>query len=308
MQNRSTCLWRARDRHGDHQSERGKMICVQTTRLSVVTRSMSVSDNNSPSGDSSREDCFSADTSYNLNNDTFSMDLTSTIDRQAPQSSTSNNGDNIEMMYIRDVLLAQHPFLTDVERAVGRLTDSENADLLNADALSGLIEPDQILLEALRALSDDPSMRKLQASLEVETTIIQQETAAYQAIQSGSDSNGMMIPDNSRQTYQAPKTKRRKFCSQLGIKTSCKAVKKREKTPPESQKLLKDWLFSHSQHPYPTDCEKEELCSATNLSIQQLNNWFINARRRILPSFIQEQNAATITTDSKTIVHKCSTA
>ena len=275
------------------------MICVQTTHLGSYDK-MSVSDHSSCC-DSSREGPSSADTSdlqYNFNNETFSInDVARETSRQAPQS--ANNSDNIEMVYIRDVLLAQHPFLTDVERAVGRLTDSENADLLNAEALSGLIDPNQILLEALRTLSDDPSMRKLQASLEVETHIIQQETAAYQSIQSGS--GGMMISNNSRQpAYQAvTKTKRRKFCSQLGSsKPTCKVVKKREKTPPESQKVLKDWLFSHSHHPYPTDGEKEELCTITGLSLQQLNNWFINARRRILPSYIQERKATT-TSDSK---------
>lgn len=46
--------------------------------------------------------------------------------------------------------------------------------------------------------------------------------------------------------------------------------------------LLKSWLLEHASHPYPTEDEKRRLCSMTGLSISQVSNWFINARRRIL--------------------------
>ncbi|KAL9932670.1 hypothetical protein V8E36_008369 [Tilletia maclaganii] len=45
---------------------------------------------------------------------------------------------------------------------------------------------------------------------------------------------------------------------------------------------LKQWLFSHREHPYPTDHEKRELAHHTSLTMTQLNNWLINARRRLL--------------------------
>ncbi|EDQ86610.1 uncharacterized protein MONBRDRAFT_27982 [Monosiga brevicollis MX1] len=45
---------------------------------------------------------------------------------------------------------------------------------------------------------------------------------------------------------------------------------------------LKEWLFAHTDRPYPTDQDKTELMQQTGLDLMQINNWFINARRRLL--------------------------
>lgn len=49
---------------------------------------------------------------------------------------------------------------------------------------------------------------------------------------------------------------------------------------PQSKKVLTRWFVEHRFHPYPTQDEKLELSKMTNLQIVQIENWFINYRRR----------------------------
>ncbi|KAK4145835.1 C2H2 transcription factor [Dichotomopilus funicola] len=48
----------------------------------------------------------------------------------------------------------------------------------------------------------------------------------------------------------------------------------------ESVKILKNWLSTHSKHPYPNDEEKEMLQNQTGLNKTQITNWLANTRRR----------------------------
>lgn len=48
--------------------------------------------------------------------------------------------------------------------------------------------------------------------------------------------------------------------------------------------------MSFKVHPYPTEDEKRAISSKTNLSLLQVNNWFINARRRILQPMLEASN------------------
>ncbi|EEC13638.1 homeobox protein Pknox1, putative, partial [Ixodes scapularis] len=57
--------------------------------------------------------------------------------------------------------------------------------------------------------------------------------------------------------------------------------------------VLRCWLSSSSatqQHPYPTEDEKRQIAAQTNLTLLQVNNWFINARRRILQPMLDASN------------------
>ncbi|PLW29732.1 hypothetical protein PCASD_15593 [Puccinia coronata f. sp. avenae] len=60
------------------------------------------------------------------------------------------------------------------------------------------------------------------------------------------------------------------------------APRRRGKLPSAVTTILKSWLMANTTHPYPTEEEKKNLCKETNLTMNQVSNWFINARRRIL--------------------------
>lgn len=55
-------------------------------------------------------------------------------------------------------------------------------------------------------------------------------------------------------------------------------TRKRGKLPKETTDYLKAWLHRHSDHPYPSEEEKKQLCNATGLSMSQVSNWMINVR------------------------------
>jgi len=63
--------------------------------------------------------------------------------------------------------------------------------------------------------------------------------------------------------------------------------KRRGNLPKSATNILKKWLFDHLFHPYPTEEEKSALAQQTGLTMNQISNWFINARRRILQPMLE---------------------
>ncbi|GAB2233549.1 hypothetical protein Droror1_Dr00002775 [Drosera rotundifolia] len=52
------------------------------------------------------------------------------------------------------------------------------------------------------------------------------------------------------------------------------------KLPVDTTSVLKTWWQSHSKWPYPTEEDKVRLVQETGLQLKQINNWFINQRKR----------------------------
>lgn len=70
-----------------------------------------------------------------------------------------------------------------------------------------------------------------------------------------------------------------------------KQRKRRGNLPKETTDKLRAWFHSHLSHPYPTEDEKQQLMTETGLQLNQISNWFINARRRQLPNMINNARA-----------------
>lgn len=61
------------------------------------------------------------------------------------------------------------------------------------------------------------------------------------------------------------------------------AVRPRRGTLSKEQGIvLKTWLFGHFHNPYPDESDKQYLAIHSRLTLSQINNWFINARVRIV--------------------------
>ncbi|XP_062858628.1 homeobox protein Meis2b isoform X2 [Trichomycterus rosablanca] len=71
-----------------------------------------------------------------------------------------------------------------------------------------------------------------------------------------------------------------------------KRQKKRGIFPKVATNIMRAWLFQHLTHPYPSEEQKKQLAQDTGLTILQVNNWFINARRRIVQPMIDHSNRA----------------
>eukprot|EP00118_Oscarella_pearsei_P026183 m.309562 g.309562 ORF g.309562 m.309562 type:complete len:703 (+) comp46954_c0_seq1:157-2265(+) len=110
------------------------------------------------------------------------------------------------------------------------------------------------------------------AGLGMSSSITSLTAGSHVATASGGGGSGGTPP--SRRSKDKPKTKRR------GI------------FPKSATNIMKTWLFQNLAHPYPSEEQKRQLSQETGLSILQVNNWFINARRRIVQPMIDASNRA----------------
>ncbi|KAF9587538.1 hypothetical protein IFM89_003996 [Coptis chinensis] len=73
----------------------------------------------------------------------------------------------------------------------------------------------------------------------------------------------------------------RKYSGYLGgLKQEFMKKKKKGKLPKEARQKLHDWWSRHHKWPYPSESQKLALAECTGLDPRQINNWFINQRKR----------------------------
>ncbi|KAK9141800.1 hypothetical protein Syun_011200 [Stephania yunnanensis] len=72
--------------------------------------------------------------------------------------------------------------------------------------------------------------------------------------------------------------------------------RKSGKLPGNTSSVLKSWWMSHSKWPYPTEEDKARLVEETGLQLKQINNWFINQRKR---NWLNNSTSSSSTSKSK---------
>ncbi|GAB1600341.1 homeobox protein TGIF2 isoform X4 [Argonauta hians] len=79
----------------------------------------------------------------------------------------------------------------------------------------------------------------------------------------------------------------------MDFSTPIGSCSKRKRTrgnlPKEAVDYLMKWLHRNRFRAYPCEETKRKMAKDTGLTIQQVNNWYINARRRILPALISSE-------------------
>ncbi|KAL2524085.1 Homeobox protein SHOOT MERISTEMLESS [Abeliophyllum distichum] len=73
----------------------------------------------------------------------------------------------------------------------------------------------------------------------------------------------------------------RKYSGYLGsLKQEFMKKRKKGKLPKEARQKLLEWWSRHYKWPYPSESQKLALAESTGLDQKQINNWFINQRKR----------------------------
>lgn len=73
----------------------------------------------------------------------------------------------------------------------------------------------------------------------------------------------------------------RKYSGYLGsLRQEFLKKRKKGKLPKEARQQLLDWWSRHYKWPYPSESQKLALAESTGLDQKQINNWFINQRKR----------------------------
>ncbi|PKY02697.1 homeobox transcription factor [Aspergillus campestris IBT 28561] len=94
----------------------------------------------------------------------------------------------------------------------------------------------------------------------------------------------MSYQSDSEQSAQALSHAHHSNFGILGDPIDSKNKRRRGNLPKPVTDILRAWFHEHLDHPYPSEEDKQMFMTRTGLTISQISNWFINARRRQLPA------------------------
>jgi len=121
-----------------------------------------------------------------------------------------------------------------------------------------IVETKTILLFAIQQIErETKEMKELWGSFRRQLESIQEESQNFQ------------MENEKEQNEKENDFKRR-------------AIPNRRRLSAANRKILKEWSWNHLDHPYPGEHEKLSLSSQTSLDRRQIEDWFVNFRRREL--------------------------
>ncbi|KAK4796068.1 hypothetical protein SAY86_028394 [Trapa natans] len=117
---------------------------------------------------------------------------------------------------------------------------------------------------------------------------------------------GPLLPTESERTLMERVRQELKIELKQGFRSRIEDVReeilrKRRagKLPGDTTSVLKNWWQQHSKWPYPTEDDKAKLVEETGLQLKQINNWFINQRKRNWHNNSSSQSATSLKSKRK---------
>ncbi|KAG6473335.1 homeobox protein knotted-1-like 6 [Zingiber officinale] len=88
-------------------------------------------------------------------------------------------------------------------------------------------------------------------------------------------------PDASAEDRELKHQLLKKYSGYLSsLRQELSKKKKKGKLPKDARQQLLNWWELHYKWPYPSETQKVALAESTGLDLKQINNWFINQRKR----------------------------
>lgn len=97
-----------------------------------------------------------------------------------------------------------------------------------------------------------------------------------------------IIERNSSNLIRRLSRPREELEKEKKIKKEHRRKGKNSKIALESTSIMQKWLLENFHDPYPTQVKKQEMARESKLTVYQVNNWFINARERVIKRFLKK--------------------